>query len=108
MKFMDSSNCSSSFFVFVFLWLFFYLDLGRGLEVLLFLVRRRVEEVIPAVFAAVLSAADELWETVRLLSSCRASLVCRVVDLVDGLLPLVPSVWDSDIFRGGDIVGVPR
>ena len=46
--------------VFVFLWFFFYLDLCRGLEVLLFLVRRCVEEVISAVFAAVLSAADEL------------------------------------------------
>ena len=75
-----------------------------GLEVLLLFVRQGVEEVVPAV----LTAADELWEAVRLLSFCRAPLVCRIVDLVGGLLPLVPSIGDGDIIPRGDIVGVPR
>ena len=75
--------------IFVFFWLFFCC----GLEVLLFFVRRGVEEVVPAV----LSAADELREAVRLLSSCRAPFVRRIVDFVGGLLPFVPSVWDSNI-----------
>ena len=42
----------------------FFLRLGCGLEVLLLLVRRRVEEVVPAVFAGLLLIADKLWEAV--------------------------------------------
>ena len=74
---MESSSCSSSFslakvfvlFHFFFCISVFFLRLGWCLEVLLLFVRRRVEEVVPAVLAGLLLVADRLWKMSSAVSS---------------------------------------